>query len=492
MKRILLTIATFCSSLFAYHLSAKVVLPKMFSDNMVIQRETTARLWGTATPGATVKVSASWTTQRYTAKADADGRWQTAIDTPEAGGPYTLTFDDGEKTIINNILSGELWLCSGQSNMEMQMKGFKAQPVEGAYDDILDSRDASLRLFTVKRKSSLELVDTVHGSWQEAQPQTVRDFSATAYYFGRALRRVLDVPVGLIVTAWGGSACEAWMTADWLRAFPDAKIPQTKEDIWSKNRTPTLLYNGMLHPLVGITMRGALWYQGEDNVNRYPTYAAMLSALIQGWRSEWGIGDFPFYYCQIAPFDYQTLNKEYCNSAFLREQQTRVELTTPNTAMAVLMDAGLEYGIHPRKKRQAGERLAFLALKNTYGVEGLPEFARYKEATFKGDTAVISFEKSKEWVYFDRGTTSDNFEAAAADSIFHPAKAWVSGNKVYVTWKDDCKDADVEDNESPTNESTEPVVPIIAVRYAFKDYADGDLFCDGLPVSSFRTDNWEK
>lgn len=481
MKRALLIIAILQSSLLATHLTAKVTLPKMFSDNMVIQRETTARLWGTAKPDATVKVSLSWTTQRYTTRSDADGRWQLTVDTPEAGGPHTMTFDDGEKTVISNVLVGELWLCSGQSNMEMQMKGFKAQPVEGAYDDILSSRDDGLRLFTVKRNSKLAPVDTVYGQWQEAQPATVRDFSATAYYFGRALRRVLDVPVGLIVTAWGGSACEAWMTADWLRAFPDAKIPQSQDDIKSKNRTPTLLYNGMLHPLIGMAMRGVLWYQGEDNVNRYTTYADMLSALIRGWRTEWGIGDFPFYYCQIAPFDYQTLSKDYRNSALLREQQARVELNVPNTAMAVLMDAGLEYGIHPRKKRQAGERLAFLALKNTYGVGGMPEFARYKEVTFSGDTAVISFDKSKEWVYFDRGTTSDNFEAAAADSIFRPAKAWVSNNKVYVTWPD------------PTDQdSLQQRVPIIAVRYAFRDYADGDLFCDGLPVSSFRTDDWEE
>ena len=486
MKRILLIVAALLSSLFTLHSAAKVVLPGMFADGMVIQRETTARLWGTATPGATVKVSASWTSKRYTAKAGDDGRWLLTIDTPEAGGPYTLTFDDGEQTVIGNILSGELWLCSGQSNMEMQMKGFKAQPVEGAYDDILNCSDASLRLFTVKRNSKITPVDTVNGRWQEARPATVRDFSATAYYFGRALRKVLDVPVGLIVTAWGGSACEAWMTADWLSAFPDAKIPQSQDDVWSKNRTPTVLYNGMLHPLAGIAMRGALWYQGEDNVNRYPTYADMLSSLIRGWRSEWGIGDFPFYYCQIAPFDYQTLNKDYRNSAFLREQQSRVELSTPNTAMAVLMDAGLEYGIHPRKKRQAGERLAFLALKNTYGVEGMPEFARYKEVTLKGDTAVISFEKSKEWVYFDHGTTSDNFEAAAADRVFHPAKAWVSGNKVYVTWSDSMRAAKAGQTDD------KPMAPIVAVRYAFKDWADGDLFCDGLPVSSFRTDDWEE
>lgn len=450
--------------------SAKVTLPKMFSDGMVMQRETKANIWGNANKQATVKVSPSWTKKTYTAKADNNGKWKVAIDTPEAGGPYSITFSDGEKTVLDNILIGELWVCSGQSNMEMQMKGFKAQPVEGSMNDVLDSRDPQLRLFTVKRNSKFTPVDTVSGKWYEAKTGSVREFSATAYYFGRMLRKVLGVPVGLVSVAWGGSACEAWMTADWLKAFPDAKIPQSPEDIKSKNRTPTVLYNGMMHPLIGMAMRGVIWYQGEDNVNRYKTYGDMLATMIRGWRSEWNIGDFPFYYCQIAPYDYSRINWDY-NSALLREQQARVETMVPNTAMAVLMDAGLEYGIHPRKKRQAGERLAVLALKNTYNTAGLPEFARYKDVEFKGDTAVVSFDKSKEWVYFNNGTTSNLFEIAGEDRVFHPAKAWIERNRVYL--------------------KSENVGKPVAVRYAFKNWADGDLFCDGLPISSFRSDNWE-
>lgn len=458
------------SLLVATSAEAKVTLPKMFSDGMVMQRETTANVWGNAEKSATVKVSPSWTKKTYTAKADNNGKWKVAIETPEAGGPYSITFNDGEKTVLDNILIGELWVCSGQSNMEMQMKGFKAQPVEGAMTDGLNSRDPQLRLFTVKRNSQFAPVDTVSGKWYEANTGSVREFSATAYYFGRMLRQVLGVPVGLITVAWGGSACEAWMTADWLKAFPDAKIPQSPEDIKSKNRTPTVLYNGMMHPLIGMAMRGVIWYQGEDNVNRYKTYGDMLATMIRGWRSEWNIGDFPFYYCQIAPYDYSLINWDY-NSALLREQQARVETMVPNTAMAVLMDAGLEYGIHPRKKRQAGERLAVLALKNTYNIAGLPEFARYKDVEFKGDTAVVSFDKSKEWVYFNNGTTSNLFEIAGEDRVFYPAKAWTERNRVYL--------------------KSEKVNKPVAVRYAFKNWADGDLFCDGLPISSFRSDNWE-
>ena len=243
-KRILLCLYV----LFCMAASAEMVLPKMFSDGMVLQRETQANLWGEARKNSTVKITTSWNQKTYTAKTDRDGRWKQAVTTPEAGGPYSIIFDDGEKTVLQDILIGEVWICSGQSNMEMQMKGFKAQPVEGAIGDCLHSRDPQLRMFTVKRNSQFAPVDTVSGSWMDATPLHVRDFSATAYYFGRELRQVLDIPIGLIVASWGGSACEAWMTAEWLRAFPDAKIPQSATDIKSQNRTPTVLYNGMLHP----------------------------------------------------------------------------------------------------------------------------------------------------------------------------------------------------------------------------------------------------
>ena len=224
---------------------AEVKLPAIFSDGMVMQQQTNANLWGTATPHKKVTVTTSWNGKQY------------------AGGPYTVTFDDGTQKTLNNILIGELWLCSGQSNMEMPMKGFKNQPVENANMDILHSKNPQIRLFTVKRTSTFTPQNDVIGSWKEATPASVRDFSATAYYFGRLVNEILDVPVGLVVAAWGGSACEAWMTADWLKAFPEAKIPQTETDIKSKNRTPTVLYNGMLHPLIGMTMKGVRMETGR-------------------------------------------------------------------------------------------------------------------------------------------------------------------------------------------------------------------------------------
>lgn len=470
MRKLFLLTALFAA---ATTISAKVVLPKIFASGMVMQQQTDASLWGEAKADATVKIATSWNKKTVSVKAGNDGKWTAKIQTPAAGGPYSITFNDGEKTVIDNILVGELWICSGQSNMEMPMKGFKNQPVENAVEDILHSGDSKMRLFTVKRTSLFQPATDVVGEWKEASPETVRNFSATAYYFGRELRRMLNVPVGLIVTSWGGSSCEAWMNRDWLKAFPQIELPASQETIKSKNRTATVLYNGMLHPLAGISMRGVIWYQGEENVSRSGYYADLFSRMIKGWREEWKEGDFPFYFCQIAPYDYNIIGWGQYNSAFLREQQAKAEKMNKNVGMACLMDAGLEYGIHPRKKQLAGMRLALLALDKTYGIKGITsETARYKDVEFKGDTAVITFERAGMWVYGKDGLKSDLFEVAGEDRVFHPAKAWIERSKLYVK----------------CDEVKKPV----AVRYAFKDWADGDLFCDGLPVSSFRTDNWDK
>lgn len=467
----LLVVATFAAD-------AEVKLPAIFSDGMVMQQQTNANLWGTATPNSNVFVTVGWRAAKsYTTRADNAGQWRITIATPAADGkPYSIAFSDGATPsngtpkVLKNILIGELWLCSGQSNMEMPMKGFKNQPVANANHDILRSANNHIRLFTVKRTAAIHPQTDVVGSWQAATPATVREFSATAYYFGRLVQEITDVPVGLIVASWGGSACEAWMRADWLRAFPNARIPQTEADITSKNRTPTVLYNGMLHPLIGLTMKGIIWYQGEDNYNRADTYADMFTALINGWRAEWKQGDFPFYYCQIAPYDYAIITepgKPVINSAYLREAQAAVEHRVKNSGMAVLLDAGMEKGIHPVQKQVAGERLALLALTKTYGVAGVTaESPYYKSMEIKGDTVIVSFERAPMWITGKDCFESKLFTVAGEDQVFHPAKAWIVRSKVYV--------------KSPA------VSHPVAVRYAFDNYVQGDLYGDGLPISSFR------
>ena len=456
---------------------AEIKLPAFFGDNMVLQQNTDARMWGTADASSTVTVTPVWTSEKYTTKADKDGKWKIIIPTPSAGGPYDVTVSDGTPLTLNNVMLGEVWLCSGQSNMEMPMKGFKNQPVEGANMAILKSRNPDIRLFTVKRNSSTVPVDDVTGSWAEASPATVRNFSATAYFFGRQIEELLDVPVGLIVVSWGGSACEAWMNDEMLQAFPEAaaNIPAVDGKIPSKNRTPSVLFKGMLNPLIGLAMRGVIWYQGEDNWNRAHSYTDMFSTMIKGWRDLWGQGEFPFYYCQIAPYDYAIITepgKEIINSAYLREAQARVEHIVPNTGMAVLMDAGWPEGIHPPKKQVAGERLALLALNKTYGIEGIgAESPVYKSMEVKGDTVVVSFDRAPEWIAGKNSFESKQFQLAGEDRVFHPAKAWISRSKVMV--------------------KSDDVPHPVAVRYAFENASEGDLFStDGLPVSSFRSDDW--
>lgn len=465
--------------LAAVTLKAEVKLPAFFADNMVLQQQTQANLWGWAAPSKTVTVKTGWNGKTYTATAAKDGKWKLAVETPVAGGPYDITISDGQPLTLKNVMIGEVWVCSGQSNMEMPMKGFKMQPVEGANMDAAYSKNTRIRLFTVGLNSQTTPQDTVKGRWSEACAESVREFSATAYYFGRMLNRVLDdVPVGLIVTAWGGSACEAWMNPAWLKPewmehykypvpAPGAKIP-------SPNRTATVLYNGMLHPLVGYTMRGVIWYQGEDNYDRAWSYADQLSTMVKGWRAEWGQGDFPFYFCQIAPYDYSLLFKsgeEVPNSAFLREQQAKAAEIIPNSGMAVLMDAGLETCIHPRQKHKAGERLCLQALCKTYGVKGLVcDPPVYKEMEVKGDTVIVTFDRNKMWPAGRGVFTSKCFQVAGEDRVFHPAEAWIVQKRVYVKSKD--------------------VPHPVAVRYGFENWVDGDLYGEEIPVSSFRSDDW--
>ena len=455
---------------------AEIKLPAIFSDNMLMQQNTQVNIWGKADANKIVIISATWTENPVKTTADKNGNWKTSIQTPKTDGkPQSITISDGKRLTLNNLLLGELWLCSGQSNMEMPMKGFKNQPVENSNMDILRSTNPDIRIFTVKRNSTIEAQNDVTGNWDEAKPETVKEFSATGYYFGRLLNEMLHVPIGLVLSAWGGSSVEAWMTEDMLRAFPQVKIPKGKADIKEENRTPTTLYQAMMNPIVGLTIKGVIWYQGETNYDRAESYTDMFTTMINGWRKNWAQKDtIPFYYCQIAPFDYSIFVKEgqtVINSAYLREAQSKVEQTVPKTAMAVLLDAGLERGIHPGKKQVAGERLALLALSKTYDVKSVTgQSPCFKEITVQNDTVIVSFDQSPMWIA-SKTFESKLFKVAGEDKVFYPAKAWIVRSKMYVK----------------SDEVKKPV----AVRYAFENYVEGDLFStEGLPVSSFRSDNW--
>lgn len=457
-------------------LYAQVKLPSIFTNNMVLQQQSECAVWGWSEKGKNISVQTSWNRKNYSTKADASGRWKLKIATPVAGGPYNITISDGKPVTLNNILIGEVWLCSGQSNMEMPVKGFKGQPVIGSNEAILHSKNKNIRLYTVPRSSVTERQDNSKPSeWKEAGPEAVANFSATGYFFGRLLNQMLDIPIGLINVSYSGSFAEAWMSPEALNVYPDVKIPEKGDSIKAVSRTPTTLFNGMLYPIIGYGIKGAIWYQGESNYENPDRYETLFPRMVNEWRTLWGLGDFPFYFAQIAPYNYTQLPPYYMggkyNSAFLRDAQRKAEKKIANSGMAVLMDIGEEDNIHPAHKQEGGERLALLALGKTYGLKGFGYASpSFDSTSVNGNIMNLNFQNVPNGLTtFGKKLTS--FEIAGSDKVFYPAQAVLLRNSIAV--------------------SSPYVAKPVAVRYAFKDFIVGELFStEGLPVPSFRTDNW--
>ncbi|MFB9054813.1 sialate O-acetylesterase [Formosa undariae] len=463
----ILLLLIFCITHIA---TAEIKLPAFFSSEMVLQQQTDAAIWGTATSRKTVEITTSWNGKTYTTKADKNGHWKLKVETPSAGGPYDITISDGTPLTLSNVLIGEVWICSGQSNMVMPLKGFSKQPVLGSNKTIATSTNNQIRLFKVRQKASLEPLDNVSGKWLESKPEHAANFSATAYHFGKMLQEVLQVPVGLIVTAWGGTRIEPWISEDGLKDFDWVPEPALDAKGRVTHRIPTTLFNGMINPLKGFTMKGVLWYQGESNAPEPKKYEALMPGLINNWRKEWAIGDFPFYYVQIAPHDYS--NKPGVNSALLREAQLKASTKTVNTGMVSLMDVGEKNIIHPAHKQLGGERLAYLALAKTYNLKGI-EYSGpvLKDMSIEGPVVQLTFDHAKTGLN-TFGKDFTNFKIAGKDKRFYPAQ-------VSINWKGLVLFSAYVPNP-------------VAVRYAFEDFTVGELFnTAGLPASSFRTDDWE-
>lgn len=462
-------LSLFCSS--ALH--AKITLPAVLADNMVLQQNTQVNLWGKASPDKKVIITPAWSKKSFETKADHEGNWKTSIPTPLAGGPWEITISDGSAVTLKNILVGEVWLCSGQSNMEMPMRGFPSQPIEGSMD-ILTKADPKtpIRSFTVKRKIATIPENDCTGEWSLHTPQGVAETSATAYFFARYLQETLNVPVGIIIASWGGTKIEPWMTPDELRNFPHTDLSHLGSKTGTDNhQAGSVLYNGMLMPVSNHTIKGAIWYQGESNKDNAPLYEQLLPAFVKGLRATWKQGDFPFYYTQIAPYVYDGPNA--VSSALLREAQLKCMNTIPNSGMAVTMDIGDPRCIHPRKKKEVGERLAYWALAKDYNKPLLA----YQGPSFKE----MSVENGKAIMLFDHipygidavGVNLESFEIAGEDKKFYPAKA---------RWDHLKRKLEV---------SSDSVATPAAVRYGFKNCPAASVFNTfGLPASSFRTDNW--
>ncbi len=453
-------------------LSAKVKLPSVLGNNMVLQQQTNVKLWGEALPSAKVAICTSWNHKTYNVRSDSAGKWLANIQTPVAGGPYLITISDGEKLILKNILIGEVWFCSGQSNMEMPVKGFDKQPVDGSNDVIAKAKpEIPIRMFTVKRNSSKTLLSDCQGSWEENNSMAVANTSATAYFFGRYLQEVLNVPVGLVISDWGGSKIEAWIGRDVLGSFKEVNLSHLDDSaqVESPNQRGCMLYNAMVYPLLNFTIKGAIWYQGESNLSNPELYERLMPAFVSELRNDWKLGNFPFYYVQIAPFSYE--NPNGLVSAKLREAQLKCMSLIPNSGMAVTLDAGLKNGIHPCQKEKVGNRLAYWALAKTYGREGFSYAGPvYKSMEIKENTIYLSFEAAGGISPLEEEIP--NFEVAGNDKIFYPAHAIV-------------------ENSGKLKVVSDQVSSPVAVRYGFKNYIVGGLFDGyGLPASSFRTDNW--
>lgn len=649
----ILVLAALLMSCAQHQQSAKLDLPSLVGDNMVLQQNTEVNIWGWTNPKQKVKVKASWDSGTYSAKADTDGKFVVKVPTVEAGGPYVITIDADTLVALKNIMLGEVWVCSGQSNME-----FSLARAESAATEIPQANFPKIRLFTVERTIAPYPLSDCSGEWEECTPETAPRFSAVGYFFGKDLNQKLNVPVGLIHTSWGGTLSEAWTSKEGLEPFDYFKLtlqklygnPEENKDMadafrradsinavtnrffdfmdpnnpgkkgqwmspgfddaawpelecpsewsthpeigimegvmwmrktvdipadwngkslvlelgpvdemdetwfngelvgsndivdnWNKPRvyevpaklvkgnkasivvralnkvteggfigkpeqmklsvknsggqqkvslagnwkydityrmpnlpplsnpnTPTYLFNGMLHPLIPMTIKGAIWYQGEANVSRAVQYRKLFPAMIQDWRKQWGIGDFPFYFVQLAPYNY---GKEY-TGAELREAQFMTLSKLPNTGMAVTLDIGNPVDIHPTNKRDVGHRLALWALNRDYGIDVVPSGPLYKNFEVVNSTIKVNFNYAENGLVC-KGDSLIDFEIAGNEQVYVPAKAKIEGNSVIV-WND------------------EVMIPV-AVRYGWTNTAEPNLFnAEGLPASSFCSDIWKR
>lgn len=465
-------------------LCARVKLPSVIGDNMVLQREDNVLLWGWSEPGRSIQVQTGWSSEIYTTVTDDEGEWALSVDTPGAGGPYEIIFNDGDTLRIRNVLIGEVWLCSGQSNMQMPMKGFDSQPVKGSIDVLMNaSANSSIRLFHTGIEASSFPKEDCQGIWQESSMSSASCFSAVGYYFGLYLSQALGIPIGLIESDCGATRIEAWMSEKSALGV-DSEILKTNKDYDATNKVSSL-YNSMILPLAKYNLRGFIWYQGESNKGYHKTYASNMEAMVRNWREIWGKGDaMPFYYVQLAPFDYDIPMHRFKGKKngillpLMVEAQLAASEVIPNSAIAVNTDSGSPADIHPSGKDLVGRRLALLALCGTYGFSGIDcTGPRYESCEFSNGRAVVTFKTQS--TLFPIDVPIFGFEIAGEDRVFHEAEAFVMHEDYDFSRK-----VEVHSEKVPNP---------VAVRYAFRNVVDKVNLVNtaGLPAFPFRSDDWD-
>lgn len=407
---------------------ANVTLPAQFSDHMVLQQNEDVKIWGWANPSEEVVIKPSWSGIEYKIKANNQAYWEIKVKTPKAGGPYLIKINGYNEIILRDVLIGEVWLCSGQSNMEMSA----AWGIKNGEEEIKNANHPNIRFFTVAKTSAISPQNDLHGVWEVCTPETMKNSSAIAYYFAQRLQEDLkDVPIGLMVSAWGGTPAEIWMPEEIIKndeILSEAANKLTPVE-WGPTE-PARAYNSMVNPLVGYNIAGVLWYQGEANVGA-SNYDKTLKALINSWRAIWK-KDFPFYYVQIAPYDY---GKDHFGGVEIRDAQRKVLEKVANAGMVVISDVSPTDDIHPKDKKPVGERLANLALANHYKtyfkeVNG----PLYKGISIKNKDVIVHFDNA-EGLYFTNIKTS-LFEVAGEDRIFHIAKVKLKNNEITISSKE--------------------------------------------------------
>ena len=480
MKRFVSILLALCVAAAAN--AENLRLPHIFSEHMVLQRNTTLPVWGWGEPGKTVSVGNTWNFRTVRTKVADDGTWRVEISTGDAGGPYRLSVNSGSsKLVIEDVMIGEVWICSGQSNMEMPVGGFGFQEVEGAREAILDSPEtaSSPRAFDIRTPKKTEPVDDVDAQWKYSGPGVTARTSAVAYFFGKRLTKALGVPVGIIVNAWGGSRIEPWMTneainASGITAEERAAIDAIQEqpDRWPE--TPELIWNGRVAPIVGYAAKGFLWYQGCSNIGQ-DCYDKLQSQMVKFWREEWGRGDMPFIFALLAPYEHGDADGRW--RPHFVEAQLRSLKTTPNSYAVSLETLGDKVTIHPRKKKEVADMMFLRALSSVYGMDAgmTVDYPEPRSIEFLEDGRVKVL-LTNVWSNLMSITARDitGFELAGEDREFHLADAQVDwdGNTIYVK----CED----------------VPHPVAVRYAFRNWMGANMEkTPGIPVPPLRTDDWE-
>lgn len=467
-KKILLSTIWACAMA-----TSAMALPKLsplFSDHMVLQQQTDAPIWGTAKPNKKVTLVASWNNQKVNVKADANGNWKAQLQTPKAGGPYNITISDGKSIQLNDVMIGEVWLCSGQSNMEFPVKGWSQ--VLNADREVAEANHKDIRLLQIHKVTAEEPSQKVianSDTWQECSSQSVPEFSAVAYFFARELNQKTGIPVGVIDATWGGSNIESWISKSTLQYAPQFTDSIARKDYHPWRNSPTALWNGMIQPLVPFAMKGVCWYQGEQNELRGYEYRDLFPMLINDWRKQWGKEDMPFYFVQLANFHARKDEPTEALWAEMREAQ-EMALHVKNTGMVVTDDIGEGDNVHYPNKQEVGRRLALIALAKCYHAKDAVYWGpRCLDYTIDGDKIILKMEPAGGLQV--KGDKLKNFTIAGADHKFHQAEARIDGNNIVVWSKD---------------------VPFpLAVRYAWQDNPDIELFNHfGLPASTFRTDDW--